>query len=141
MLSLVRAQGWESAFAIDSAGTAAYHIGKRPDPRTLAAAQRRGLELPSRGRQFTENDFLQWDYVVAMDRDNRRQLLALSAGRFDNKIVMLRDFDPESPPGSCVPDPYYGGADGFEEVLDLCFRACGGLLAHLQERHNLSPAG
>ena len=140
MLHLLEQQGLGEQIAVDSAGTAAYHIGKPADSRAQKHARRRGLSLPSRGRQFTEADFERFDYVLAMDSSNFSSLRALSGGRYDHKLHLLLDFDPDSAEGSSVPDPYYGGEEGFEHVLDLCFTACQGLLDHLVETHGLTPA-
>jgi protein-tyrosine phosphatase len=140
MLHLVEKAGLSEQIRVDSAGTAAYHLGEKPDSRSARAAQARGIALPSRGRQFQRSDFERFDYVLAMDSSNFRALQTLSDGRYDDRLHMLLDFDPHSPPGSSVPDPYYGGEPGFEQVLDLCLAACRGLLEHLIERHALRPS-
>lgn len=137
MLSLVKARGLEHQIEVDSAGTAGYHIGERADHRALRHAERRGIALPSRARKFEATDFDRFDYVLAMDTENLGALRRLAGGRHEGKLHLLRDFEPEAVPGSSVPDPYYGGTDGFEEVLDLCQAACEGLLQHLIERHGL----
>jgi protein-tyrosine phosphatase len=139
MLHLLQQRGLSHLIGVDSAGTAAYHLGKPADSRAARAAARRGVDLPSRGRQFLESDFQRFAYVLAMDNSNLSDLHSLSRGRHDEKIYLLRDFDPNSPPGSSVPDPYYGGEPGFEHVLDLCFSACEGLLEHLVSTHGLHP--
>jgi protein-tyrosine phosphatase len=125
MERLVAEAGLSRVIAIDSAGTAAYHIGELPDERTRVAARRRGIELTHRGRQFTRADLDRFDLVVAMDGQNLTRLRVLA---------LLRSFDPTAAPGAEVPDPWGGGAAGFEEVLDQCERACAGLLAHVRER-------
>lgn len=116
---------------VDSAGTAAYHVGSGPDRRSLLHAERRGYHLPSRARQFQAADFARFDFVLAMDSDNLSHLAELrsrsSEVRSGAHLGLLRDFDPEAAPGSSVPDPYYGGAEGFEEVLNQCERAAKGL--------------
>jgi protein-tyrosine phosphatase len=116
---------------IDSAGTAAYHVGEPPDRRTVAAAKRRGYDLSSlRARQVRVEDFRQFDYVLAMDQVNlseleiRRQLDATATLR------LFMSFAPDSGYDE-VPDPYYGGVEDFERVLDLCEAASRGLLARL----------
>lgn len=134
MLRLVADAGLTKAISIDSAGTGAYHEGELPDPRSRAAARRRGLELVSRARQFTRADLDRFDLVIAMDRRNLRHIEALAAGRAAPVIALLRSFDPTAPPDGEVPDPWSGGEAGFEEVLDQCERACAGLLAHVRER-------
>jgi protein-tyrosine phosphatase len=125
-------------FEVRSAGTGSWHVGELPDPRTRAAAERRGIVLESRGRHFTAPDFDAYDYVVAMDRNNLTTLHGLTSRPADRqKIHLLRDFDPLSPKGAEVPDPYYGGPAGFDAVLDHVEAAAAGLLAHLVERHKL----
>jgi protein-tyrosine phosphatase len=138
MLQLVTAGGLSQHIRVDSAGTAAYHLGKRPDPRTLRTAQARGVHLPSIARQWQRADFEVFDYVLAMDQENRDNLLALAPTNARNKVHLLRRFDPQRTSDELsVPDPYYGGADGFEEVFDICEAACRGLLAHLRREHGL----
>jgi protein-tyrosine phosphatase len=118
---------------IDSAGTHDYHVGKAPDPRTIEAARRRGFEIADlRARQVRDEDFERFAYIVAMDRDNRRELLARSPAHLRHRIRLFMEFAarPDMPE---VPDPYYGGPAGFELVLDLVEEASHGLLAHLLE--------
>ena len=128
MLHLVEQAGLSDRFAIDSAGTGGYHIGEPADHRSLQAARKRGVDLPSRARKFERDDFARFDYVLAMDDANLDALKRLGGGE---NVHLLRDFDPQSSKGSSVPDPYYGGSQGFEVVLDQCFAACAGLLQHL----------
>jgi len=126
------------AITIASAGVSAEHAGEPADPRSRAAALRRGYRLESRARKFYTTDFARFDLVIALDGDNLRRLRALAvddAAR--SKLRLLREFDTQGAGPHDVPDPWYGGADGFEEVLDLCERACKGLLAHLQREHGL----
>lgn len=129
MQHLVTEAGLAHAITIESAGTGAYHVGELPDPRTLAAAARRGFSLTSRARAFTAADLDRFDLVIAMDSTNLRDLRRLAGARTTPPIVLLRSFDPTAPAGAEVPDPWYGGDAGFEEVLDQCERACAGLLA------------
>jgi len=138
MAYLLEQEDLVDAIEIDSAGTSAYHVGESPDRRSTAAAQRRGIRLEGASRQFVKSDFARFEHVIAMDVSNRRSLLSLApddAAR--NKVSLLRDFDPESPPDSEVPDPYYGGSDGFDVVLDICLAGCRGLLEHLRREHGL----
>jgi protein-tyrosine phosphatase len=138
MKSLLRREGLSGKLAVESAGTADYHVGERPDPRSRAAARTRGVSLDSRAQQFTRADFERFDWVLAMDQQNLKHLSALAPDeRARQKLRLLRSFDPASPPGAAVPDPYHGDADGFEEVLDLCEAACLGLLLHLRHEHGL----
>jgi protein-tyrosine phosphatase len=138
MRHLVREAGLEGQIQIDSAGTGEWHVGEARDPRSSAVGQRRGMPLYGRARQFQPEDFQKFDYVLAMDKQNRDALLELAPD--DDaaaKVHLLRSFDPESPPEADVPDPYYGGAQGFDTVFDVCEAACRGLLAELRRRHNL----
>lgn len=138
MAHLLAEEGLSDAVAIDSAGTSAYHVGESPDRRSTATAKRRGIRLEGASRQFVKSDFARFEYVVAMDLSNRQNLLSLApddAARA--KVSLLRDFDPDSPSNSEVPDPYYGGPDGFDVVLDICLAGCRGLLDHLRREHGL----
>ena len=133
----VRAAGWSDRIDIDSAGTAAYHEGERADRRSRSFAKLRGYDLESIARQFQEADFMRFDYVLAMDRNNLEDLRALKRAvpEAQGHLGLFRAFDPTAPEGASVPDPYYGGDNGFEEVLDQCERACDGLLEHLRKHH------
>lgn len=134
MRKLVADAGLVGAVVIDSAGTGAYHTGELPDPRTREAAERRGLDLDHLARQFTRADLERFDLVIAMDRANLRHLRVLAGERAAPELHLLRAFDPTAPAHAEVPDPYAGGVQGFEEVLDQCERACAGLLAHVRAR-------
>jgi protein-tyrosine phosphatase len=124
--------------SVESAGTADYHTGALPDRRARSAAKARGVALESRARQFLVEDFERLDYVLAMDAENERNLKRLAPdARARAKVRLLRSFDPSAPPGAPVPDPYYGGDDGFEHVLDLCEAACSGLIDYLRCEHRL----
>ncbi|MBB4862455.1 protein-tyrosine phosphatase [Pseudomonas nitritireducens] len=129
----VREAGLEERIEIDSAGTGDWHIGKAPDARTRAAALRRGYDLSSlRARQVSVADFSRYDLVLAMDHANLRDLKSLrgSSGKAELDLF-LRRYDLEVDE---VPDPYYGGEDGFEQVLDLVERGCDGLLTEVKGR-------
>jgi len=135
---LVAAAGLGDAFAIESAGTAGYHTGAHPDRRSAAAAQARGIALLSRARRFEDADFERFDYILAMDRQNLAELTHRAATpEARGKVRLLRMFDPQASPDAEVPDPYYGGADGFEVVLDICQRACEGFLTYARKHHGL----
>jgi protein-tyrosine phosphatase len=134
MARLLAEAGLADRVTIDSAGTGGWHAGDLPDPRTRAAASKRGVELTHRARQFTRHDLDQFDLILAMDRDNLRHLTLLLGKRDQPVVRLLRSFDPESPPNAEVPDPYSGGDEGFEKVLDQCERACAGLISHVRER-------
>lgn len=121
---------------VDSAGTAAWHIGKAPDARSIAAAKQRGIELSHlRARQVTKEDFHQFDYILAMDRQNLASLQSICPENFSGRLTSLMSFT--STETLDVPDPYYGGSEGFEKVLDLVTEACDSLLADIIEYHNV----
>ncbi len=123
---------------VDSAGTGSYHIGEQADSRARAMGQRRGYRLVGRARQFGHRDFEGFDYVLAMDQDNLRALRKLAHDESTQaKIRLLRSFDSTAEPGAEVPDPYYGGPGGFDEVIDICERACRGLLEHISSERGL----
>lgn len=106
-------------FEIDSAGTSGYHEGEPADQRMQAHARRRGYVLTSRSRPLSYDDFFTFDYIIGMDEQNRRDILALApTSEHATKVSLLTDWHPE-PNIDHVPDPYYGGAEGFEQVLDL----------------------
>ncbi len=133
MRRLVTDAGLDDAVSIDSAGTGDWHLGHPPDPRTLATALRRGCPLDHRAQRFTAADFARFDRILAMDRENLRNLERMAPTAADRaKVKLLRSFDPEAPPDAEVPDPYYGGAHGFEDVFDICEAACRGLVASLR---------
>jgi protein-tyrosine phosphatase len=134
MARLVADAGLAAAVAVDSAGTAAYHVGELPDERARAAARRRGIDLDHPARQFVAADLDRFDLVIAMDAENLRRLQQLAGRRARPRLALLRSFDPAAEPGAEVPDPWYGGEAGFEEVLDQCERACAGLLAHVRDQ-------
>ena len=135
MRGLVREAGLEDEFEIDSAGTGSWHAGDPPDRRATAAAKARGVTLEGAARQVRPRDFEHYDLLLAMDRENLRELRTFSAdGDAAGKARLLREFDPASAgaPDLDVPDPYYGGPDGFEKVLDQVEAACRGLLEELR---------
>jgi protein-tyrosine phosphatase len=134
---LVKSYGLSSRIEIDSAGTHAYHVGEPPDKRAMEAARKRGLELDGqRARRVSEVDFGEFDYVLAMDRDNYDDLLALCPPEHQSKLHLFLQFADEADEDE-VPDPYYGGITGFERVLDLIEQAARGLLAEIRQQHRL----
>ena len=130
---LASQNGYRDAIACDSAGTSSYHIGAAPDRRMQAAARERGITLRGKARQFTQDDFVQFDLILAMDRENYRDILRLDPeGQYKDKVRMMCDFAGNHPDRE-VPDPYYGGADGFNYVIDLLLDACEGLLKEMMK--------
>jgi len=118
----------------DSAGTAAYHIGDQPDKRSCEIANKYGIDLAHEGRQFNRNDLHEFDYIIAMDGKNYAGIKSLGEGK--GKVALMRDFD-EQGRGKDVPDPYYGGMEGFEEVYQMAYRSCKELLEHIKKEQGL----
>lgn len=133
MRARVREAGLEDEVLIDSAGTGAWHAGHPPDARARAEADRRGVPMGGTARQFGPGDFARFDLVLAMDAQNAADLRALAPDDEARAAVRLfREFDPAAPGRAEVPDPYYGGPDGFAEVFDMVDAAARGLLEHLR---------
>ena len=135
-LHLLAREGLEGAVLVDSAGTGGWHVGRPADPRMRAAAARRGIALPSRARQLEAADLQRFDHILTMDDDNLAAVQALArrqgseaTARVTPMVHYCRRLTSRE-----VPDPYYGGDDGFEQVLDLLEDACAGLLEALQLR-------
>lgn len=118
----------------DSAGTASYHVGSPPDRRMAQAAKAQGIVLVGQARQFDPADFDRFDYILAMDRQNYRDIVALDPdGQHRDRVRLMCDFASHHPDQE-VPDPYYGGSEGFNYVISLLQDACEGLLDHLLEQ-------
>jgi len=127
MRALIAEAGLDGEIEVDSAGTGGWHVGDPPDPRAVAAARERGIELDGAARQVTPGDFFEFDLVIAMDRSNREDLLRMAPGpEAEAKVRLLREFGDGVEDD--VPDPYYGGADGFAEVVEIVERNCRALL-------------
>jgi len=134
---LVKAEHLEEYFDIDSAGTHAYHVGSQPDKRAQEAAEKRDIDLSYiRGRKVCEADFEYYDYILAMDSDNYSMLEEACPEEYRNKISLFLKFAPEQPLDE-VPDPYYGGIKGFDNVFNLVDAASKGLLKGIKSRHLL----
>jgi len=130
---VLRREGLEGEVSVDSAGTGAWHVGSSPDDRALSAASLRGVDISSqRARRIKPEDCQNFDYVLTMDEENYRAVAGLCRG--SAVVRPFLDFAPD-PPETAVPDPYYGGPDGFEHVLDLVEEASEGLLEDIRERH------
>jgi protein-tyrosine phosphatase len=129
----LREAGLEHDVLVDSAGTGDYHLGAPPDQRACEAAARRGYDLtPLRARQVKREDFAKFDYILAMDTENLRSLKSFCPPEHGHKVMLFTEFCSSGP--CVVPDPYGGGPDGFERVLDLIEDASQGLLEHLREK-------
>lgn len=135
---LIKDRQLDAHFAVDSAGTHAYHVGDAPDLRAQKAARERGVELTHlRARKVTPADFEHFDYILAMDDDNYTILINACPDLHKEKIRYLLDYAPHLQVRE-VPDPYYGGSYGFERVLDLIEAASAGFLAALQDRGHIT---
>ncbi|MCB9233662.1 MAG: low molecular weight phosphotyrosine protein phosphatase [Bacteroidia bacterium] len=121
-------------FVIDSAATSNYHIGELPDHRMRQTAASHGIILDSRGRQFRQKDFAEFDYVIPMDKSNRRNLLDIGKPAATTVFKLMREWeeDADSPD---VPDPYWSSADGFEEVYQILLECCSNLLDEIREKY------
>lgn len=129
---IARIEAPELALEIDSAGTHDYHVGEPPDRRAIAAARRRGIDLSTlRARRLERADFERFDLLLAMDERNVADALAIAPRAGRERLRLLLDFAPETGVRE-VPDPYYGGTQDFERVLDLVEVAARGVLAHLR---------
>ena len=134
----VRKAGLGDRVEIDSAGTSDYHIGDPPDPRTVRTAAARGVRMDHRARQLQRADFDRFDYILAMDASNLQRIRRLGDGRGHRaEVALLRAYDPEADDGAEVPDPYYGGERGFEDVHDIVERACRALLEQIVADHGI----
>jgi protein-tyrosine phosphatase len=118
----------------DSAGTHGYHVGRPPDRRAIEAARRRGVDLTSmRARTVSASDFEHYDLILAMDEDNLTELQGRAPSVYRERVRLIMDYAPMAS-SRAIPDPYYGGAQGFEEVLDLLEEAAEGLLQEVLQR-------
>ncbi len=134
MRALVSREGLAERIELESAGTGAWHVGSPPDRRASEVARARGVALDGAARQVCAQDFFDFDVVLAMDRENLRELRRQAPGERERaKVRLLREFDPASVSSGelDVPDPYYGAGDGFERVFELVHAACEGLLEQI----------
>lgn len=136
--SVLRREGLEGEVSVDSAGTGTWYVGEPPDARAVRSAGLRGIDLSGqKARRISPEDCARFDYVLTMDEDNYRAVSRLCRG--SAVVRPFLDFDPESRERE-VPDPFYGGHEGFEHVLDLVEGASEGLIGDIRERH-LNPRG
>ena len=129
---LIDERGLEDYFEVDSAGTSAHHIGESANSKSQRTAQKHGITLNSKARQFKPFDLEYFDLVLAMDNENFRNVKQMADGSHDTKIGRMREFDPQPGDGE-VPDPYYGGREGFENVFQIVKRSCENLLDELEK--------
>ncbi|MDR0421911.1 MAG: low molecular weight phosphotyrosine protein phosphatase [Proteiniphilum sp.] len=139
MATVVEKSGLQDVIEVDSAGTSGWHEGELPDERMRRHGKRRGYDFRSPARKFRKSDFDDFDYILVMDRQNFASVKAMaSSWEQTGKIHMMTEFSRQHPHHDHVPDPYYGGASGFELVLDLLEDACEGLLHTVKTRISLS---
>ncbi|WP_421764573.1 low molecular weight protein-tyrosine-phosphatase [Ekhidna sp.] len=119
----------------DSAGTANYHVGENPDPRTVEIAEKHGIPVNHKGQQFKKHHSEEFDYLFAMDGSNYKNMVS-EIGNNPDKLILMRNFDPFGK-GEDVPDPWYGGINGFENVYQILDRSLDKFLEHLKEKHDL----
>lgn len=130
---LSKQAGVEDKYEVDSAGTASYHIGESPDSRMRQVAAEYDLIYDGQARQFSQKDFARFDLIIPQDMSNKSNILRLRRDEEDEKKVFtMRSFDPEGNPTDGVPDPYYGGIDGFHVTYKIVERSCQGLLDNLE---------
>ncbi|BAQ64372.1 low molecular weight protein-tyrosine-phosphatase [Geminocystis sp. NIES-3709] len=130
---LIEKEGLSNEFECDSAGTSRYHLGASPDKRMSISAKKRGIILKGKARQIEEFDLEYYDLILAMDKSNYVDILALDrSGKYKDKIKLMCDFTTKFKDKE-VPDPYYGGESGFDYVIDLLLDSCQGLLDYCQK--------
>jgi protein-tyrosine phosphatase len=135
--SLVKSNGLSDVIQVDSAGTHAYHVGEPPDTRSQQTAIAHGVDLSyQRARRAEREDFQRFDYVLAMDRDNYRNLKAICPKNLEQRLHLFMDFAKEMNEQE-VPDPYYGGKGGFERVYNMVQAAADGLLEDIRSRYKV----
>ena len=135
--ALVKANGLDDRIVVDSAGTHAYHVGEQPDHRSQQTALAKGIDLSyQRARKVSQDDMYQYDYIIAMDRNNYRDLVAMCPNGLGKKLHLFLDFAQELADEE-VPDPYYGGKGGFERVFNMVQAASAGLLEDIRSQHQV----
>ncbi len=135
--ALVEREGLSDTIIVDSAGTHAYHVGESPDPRSQHTALHHGIDLcHQRARRVSHADFERFDYILAMDQDNYHSLISSAPEEHQHKIRLFLEFAPQRRERE-VPDPYYGGPDGFENVYELVEAAAMGLLSDIRGKHRM----
>lgn len=129
----VARKGLDGKIEADSCGTANYHIGDWPDERTIANALKNGVSIDHRGRQLSQKDLENFDFILAMDRSNYDHIMRFpEAGKHKHKVALMRKFDNETEDED-VPDPYYGGERGFQYVFEILDRSTANFLDHLEK--------
>lgn len=139
-LALLKKHGLSEHVEVDSAGTHGYHIGDQADSRSMAHALKRGIDLsPHRARQVAPQDFAHYDFILAMDGDNLARLHEHCPAEHREKVKLFLEYAPQASESE-VPDPYYGGVAGFEQVLDLVELASEGLITEIRQTYLSDPS-
>jgi protein-tyrosine phosphatase len=134
---VVEREGVAQHFNIDSAGTSTYHIGKNPDERAMHTCEKQGIILRHKGKEFNALDLQNQHYILAMDKSNLENISRLfSAAPYTANVLLMRDFD-KNFKGQDVPDPYYGGMDGFSDVFEMLERSSYELLHYIRSEHSI----
>lgn len=135
---LVSQAGLQDHIQVDSCGTGGWHAGDKADGRMRETARKHGIELTSLARQIRYSDFEEFDYILPMDHSNHSDVMELRdlSPQASAEVFLMRDFDDEGK-GQGVPDPYYGGRDGFEQVYQMLHRSCNNLLVHIRTAHGI----
>ena len=128
-------EGLEGKIHADSAGTANYHVGENPDPRTIEIARKHGVPVNHKGQQFKKHHYDEFDYLLAMDHSNYHNM-TIEMGMDSDKLILMRDFDSDGN-GQDVPDPWYGGMNGFEDVYQILDRSLDEFLEFVRKEHDL----
>lgn len=131
----IKKNGLNAKIETDSAGTANYHVGENPDPRTIEIAEKYGIPVNHKGQQFKKNHALEYDYMVAMDKSNIKNMVS-ELGENPENLLLMRNFDPYGK-GEDVPDPWYGGMNGFENVYHILDRSLDEFLMTIKKDHGL----
>lgn len=134
----IQQSGLDDRFEVDSCGTGDYHIGEPPDPRTLTNARKNGIPVSHFCRQITVDDLSYYDYILVMDNSNLQNVMMLEgADHHVHKIFLFREFDPDGK-GLEVPDPYFGGEEGFDDVYSIVNRSLDGFIGFVRKIHSES---
>ncbi len=131
----IKQYGLETMISCDSAGTANYHVGESPDPRTIEVANNHDVPIKHFGQQFKKHHENEFDYLIAMDHSNRLNMIRELDGEHDS-LFLMRDFD-KNGKGEDVPDPWYGGMNGFENVFQILDRSTDEFLKFIKEKHSM----
>jgi len=128
--------GLSAHFQADSTGTANYHVGEDPDPRTVETVEKNNITISHKGQQFKKNHDSEFDYLIAMDQSNKENMLLELKATDQNQVMLMRDFDPAGK-GKDVPDPWFGGMQGFDDVYGILDRSIEELIHYLRKEHRV----